>query len=341
MSQRQKKGNVIGYWFLDSYNSLTVIILSVLSFLLIVSNWSEKSGWIIVILSLSAILGFSGLLLWYKGKSKIIIKENEFGIVFYSNGNFNEFIDSGKYYYNPWSNELKANVSKNKLNSEFRLDNILTKEGIPITIYCNAEYRFNLDHIIKEQPLDAAYALLNLPSGKIVGLTTGILREVIEKKLIVEDLYKPSGQTVLNSLETEVTIIINDILNDDPLFLNDSYKAFLKYMELPKNLEVALLEAKKISFNNTKPQKETEKASVSLPDKIKLLDLIDEHFSENELLDLLFRFDRVKYENLPPGGKKDKIRELIKWTLRREHYKQLVLLIEELRPNLKLKWDGK
>jgi hypothetical protein len=58
-----------------------------------------------------------------------------------------------------------------------------------------------------------------------------------------------------------------------------------------------------------------------------------EHFDENELRDLCFELS-IDYENLPPGGKKDKARELILYYSRRKRLNLLVTVFYEKRPGL-------
>lgn len=86
------------------------------------------------------------------------------------------------------------------------------------------------------------------------------------------------------------------------------------------------------------PQLEQERAQAEpLPDGSMLREIIDKLFNDNEFRDLLFNLGGITYENLPPGGKRDKIRELIGWTRRNGRYQQLVTLVQESRPHLQLK----
>ncbi len=76
----------------------------------------------------------------------------------------------------------------------------------------------------------------------------------------------------------------------------------------------------------------TESASV---DPRKLLRVLIDQFNENELRDLCFDLS-VDYENLPPGGKKDKARELVLYFKRRNRLTYFFTVFQEHRPNVKL-----
>ena len=65
----------------------------------------------------------------------------------------------------------------------------------------------------------------------------------------------------------------------------------------------------------------------------KLLKALIELFNENELRDLCFDLG-LDYENLPPGGKKDKARELVSYFIRRNRINYLVSVFREQRPHV-------
>ncbi len=67
----------------------------------------------------------------------------------------------------------------------------------------------------------------------------------------------------------------------------------------------------------------------------KLLKALIELFNENELRDLCFDLG-LDYENLPPGGKKDKARELVTYFIRRNRVTYFVSVFREKRPHVAL-----
>ncbi len=67
----------------------------------------------------------------------------------------------------------------------------------------------------------------------------------------------------------------------------------------------------------------------------KLLKALIELFNENELRDLCFDLG-LDYENLPPGGKKDKARELVTYFIRRNRVAYFVSVFREKRPHVTL-----
>ncbi len=73
-----------------------------------------------------------------------------------------------------------------------------------------------------------------------------------------------------------------------------------------------------------------------LPDTSLLLAITDEYFNDQEFRELIFDLDGISYDNLPAGGKRDKIRELISWCWRNGRYNQLITLIQENRPHLQI-----
>lgn len=68
-------------------------------------------------------------------------------------------------------------------------------------------------------------------------------------------------------------------------------------------------------------------------DPRKVLDMLNQFFNEDELRELAFDL-AVDYEQLPPGGKKDKARELILLISRRNQLDALVAAIVAHRPNM-------
>ncbi|MCA9928533.1 MAG: hypothetical protein KC419_08650, partial [Anaerolineales bacterium] len=70
-------------------------------------------------------------------------------------------------------------------------------------------------------------------------------------------------------------------------------------------------------------------------DPRKLLRALIDLFNENDLRDFCFELT-IDYENLPPGGKKDKARELISYFSRRNRLNYLVSVFQELRPQVTL-----
>ena len=83
----------------------------------------------------------------------------------------------------------------------------------------------------------------------------------------------------------------------------------------------------------------TEKTSTPKEEKPveprKLLKALIELFNENELRDLCFDLG-LDYENLPPGGKKDKARELVTYFIRRNRVTYFVSVFCEKRPQVSL-----
>ncbi|KAA3665034.1 MAG: hypothetical protein DWQ04_02625, partial [Chloroflexi bacterium] len=65
----------------------------------------------------------------------------------------------------------------------------------------------------------------------------------------------------------------------------------------------------------------------------KLLKALIELFNENDLRDLCFDLG-LDYENLPPGGKKDKARELISYFIRRNRVNYLASVFREKRSHV-------
>lgn len=63
----------------------------------------------------------------------------------------------------------------------------------------------------------------------------------------------------------------------------------------------------------------------------KLRQLLDDHFNENELRDLCFDLG-IDYENLPPGAKKDKARELILAVEKAARFPELFNWVKSHRP---------
>ena len=71
-------------------------------------------------------------------------------------------------------------------------------------------------------------------------------------------------------------------------------------------------------------------------DPRKLLKALLTHFNENELKGLVFELGDVDYEDLPPGGRKDKARELVRYYVRQNRLQKLVAMFQQKRPSVPL-----
>ena len=84
--------------------------------------------------------------------------------------------------------------------------------------------------------------------------------------------------------------------------------------------------------DETLPQDKSNKQAHewNLPD---MLERLDQQLNDSELRELCFKLG-VDYENLPPGSKKDKARELISALERRERLHELMAMMPSLKPGM-------
>ena len=66
-------------------------------------------------------------------------------------------------------------------------------------------------------------------------------------------------------------------------------------------------------------------------DRVKVLELIRQHFSDDELHELCYRLD-INYEDLPATGKAGKARELVEYAERHGLLPELIATCRLLRP---------
>lgn len=78
-----------------------------------------------------------------------------------------------------------------------------------------------------------------------------------------------------------------------------------------------------------------ERATTPLPDTAVLLQIIDQHFNESDLRNLMFELD-LEYGDLAGETKRGKVRELIYWAQRHAYLTKLVNLVRRERPFLKI-----
>lgn len=176
----------------------------------------------ILLLSLYLFLGLSGLLmvaavaavalaLLYLFRSAfVLVNEMEFGVIFDKiNGNFVRFIDSERhrhldYYHfiNPFTERLESKIPKGSQKAIGTLEQVRTKEGIPISVNYVVSFAvdpFKIKPGIGLEP-KMARALPKGATNIVGGKTALILKHIIEQKSINE-LYSADA---LKTLEAEV-----------------------------------------------------------------------------------------------------------------------------------------
>lgn len=190
------------------------------------------------------------------GRSRIIIQEREIGVLFDHRGNFDRLLPPG--VYDIWRKELKVRLPSHKLRASDRLDNVRTREGIQVSVNWTTEYFINTEALLsmqsninnlnpaaaeeaREELRNMVYPLLNLPPGKVKGLTMGVIKFVLETKKIEElYLFQQNGDDgVLKTLEDEITEKVKALLTTMP-YTEESGKVRLGPITMPMEIEKAL-----------------------------------------------------------------------------------------------------
>jgi hypothetical protein len=237
--------NFCDFWIQVSFGVLmSIILITVMSiqFLFGISTWPFAI----------AIAGITFVWLWlvfiFRNEYHHMINERDIGIVFKNNGDFDTLVKSGTHYFSPRHRkiETRLRIKGNKAEGQTVLR---TKEGILVTVVWETKYSFVEQVLLNgdpEQQREWGYSLMKPPFGKVVGITMGALREVVEKMRTV-DLYFTDKDTentgLLNYLEKIVTEMVQarlGVTESDSILTEDSGKVTIKMIELPPRIESAI-----------------------------------------------------------------------------------------------------
>ncbi|KAA3661293.1 MAG: hypothetical protein DWQ04_16880 [Chloroflexi bacterium] len=243
MSQPNSPRRSTFFRFFYFYNDVVMGIFITIVLLTCIYWFRQTDFWPDPILTALILITGAIVLRAVRQRMKIFIKEREIGIIFEKRGNFARFLDSGPHFINPLWEELKATVPKHKLSAEGRMEYARTRNGVPVVVMWKTDYAINTEHLVNEQDPGTAYGLLNLPPGKINGLTIGTLRDAIELKQITELYVVQEDKNILSVFQDEITNSIKEILKDDPLIVNNVLKVMIGPILFPQILEDTLKEA--------------------------------------------------------------------------------------------------
>ena len=194
--------------------------------------WGDLSSGGAIFLFIGAALVMGAVIggMWFWKSTYILVNELETAVINHKNGNFAYFIDSnltqamGKRPYNlhnnrqlnrrlhkrdkfhhfihPTEEYVAAHIPKKPLSVTETIENIRTKEGIPIKISWTINYKLDVAQINSGLETNMSRALPAFNSNMMKGNTTQILRHIIEQKS-VKSLYADGAIEKLEAILSE------------------------------------------------------------------------------------------------------------------------------------------
>lgn len=160
-----------------------VVVLS--SFLLLLLFW--LLNWVIPALFLALIVLVIFVVL-VVSRTYVHIGELEYGVVFFYNGNFSRFLDSGWRTINPLMEKLTGKITKGSQKAQ-GTSKLRTRDGIPVDITWSVSFKIDIDKIRPGIAYKMARALPNSAEKLVAGKAIQSLRHIVEQKTI-EELYR-------------------------------------------------------------------------------------------------------------------------------------------------------
>lgn len=168
-----------------------------------VSTWIIVLGVVLsaaLLLLLYQLLGWTGTFLWAAfftaltvvyvifQETYVRIGELEYGVVFFRNGNFSRFLESGWQTINPMTEQLTDRITKGSQKAQ-GTTHFRTKDGVPVDITWAVSFKINIANIREGIELKMARALPKSADKLVAGKVIQSLRHIVEQKSVWE-LYK-------------------------------------------------------------------------------------------------------------------------------------------------------
>jgi regulator of protease activity HflC (stomatin/prohibitin superfamily) len=181
------------------------------------------------------------IVLWigvtYWRKAEVVISETDVGVVFTRRqNNFARFLRPGVHFINPVTEKLEATIFTGTQSASGKMENLRTKEGIPVSIAYNISIKVDPFSVASGLEYKMARALPKYAAKMAEGRVTHILRYFIEQKTI-EELYK---EDAIKKLEDQVRPEVYErgkAIGFQPLSINDLK---LGPITMPEQVETAL-----------------------------------------------------------------------------------------------------
>jgi len=232
-----------------------IIILTVsAAILLALTAWtdlaSEAAMFFFGLILFLIVVTFLGV--WFKQRAYILVYELDTAVIFYKrNDKFAYFIDSeldenaagikGRpfnlhnsrflnkwlhkrdpyhHFINPLSEIVTGRITKKSFSASGTLEDLRTREGIPVTISFDIDFKVILTRIKPGLELKMARGLPVAASNMVKGRARHALRHIIENKSVA-DLYRLDA---IKTLETELREEVSDraaVFGVEPIVPND------------------------------------------------------------------------------------------------------------------------
>lgn len=215
--------------------TICIILVFLSAILLAFVTWGDLSTAGAIFLFVSTTLVMLAIVgaIWFWKSTHILVNELETAVINHKNGNFAYFIDSNltkdmgdrpynlhkdrrlnkqlnkllykhdkfHHFIHPTEEYVAAHVPKKPLSVTETIENIRTKEGIPIKISWTINYKLDIAQIDNGLETNMSRALPDFHSNMMKGNTTQILRHIVEQKS-VKSLY---ANGAIEKLETTLT----------------------------------------------------------------------------------------------------------------------------------------
>lgn len=183
--------------------SAVVLLASILLFLLFRSlDWTVSALLLALIVSIAVVA-------FVFSETYVHIGELEYGVVFFHNGDFSRFLDSGWQTINPLTEKLTDTITKGSQKAQ-GTSSLRTRDGIPVDVAWNVSFKIDIINIRPAIAFKMARTLPKSADKLVTGKAVQSLRHIVEQKtvweLYQEDAAKKLEQQLCNQLNARLQL---------------------------------------------------------------------------------------------------------------------------------------
>jgi regulator of protease activity HflC (stomatin/prohibitin superfamily) len=164
-----------------------IIIFGIVSVSALLLSLYQLLGWVGPLLLFALAVSVAVVMVVFS-KTYVHIGELEYGVVFYRNGDFARFLESGWQTINPLREKLTDRITKGSQKAH-ATTSFRTKDGIPVEITWSVSFKINIANIRESIQYKMARALPKSADKLVAGKAIQSLRHIVEQKSILE-LYR-------------------------------------------------------------------------------------------------------------------------------------------------------
>jgi regulator of protease activity HflC (stomatin/prohibitin superfamily) len=184
-------------------SSIWIIIFGFVSVSALLLTLYQLSGWLGPLFLLALVISLAVVTAVFR-LTYVHIGELEYGVVFYRNGDFARFLESGWQTINPLREKLTDKITKGSQRAQ-GTTRFRTRDGVPVDITWYVSFKINIANIREGIELKMARALPKSADKLVAGKVIQSLRHIVEQKSVWE-LYQVDAS---KELELQLCAQIN------------------------------------------------------------------------------------------------------------------------------------